>query len=383
MKIAYLTPYNSDDVTKWSGLGFYIRKCLQRQGMEIVPVNCQVQYDTWTKLKARFIRLFFGKSYQLERSSSYLKSLANKAESELAKIEYDIVFSPGSLPLVYLRVSKPIVFWADATYDCLVNFYNSSDKLFYESEVDGNKADSAAIKKASLIFYASEWGRNSAIDKYTANPNKVKQLSFGANIEHEASINEISQAIEERIKHRHINLLFVGVDWKRKGGAIALRTAENLRSIGYDVSFTIVGCKPPKSVLSKSYVTNYPFISKQTNEGSTLLNQLYRQATFLVLPSLAECFGVVVAEANAHGLIVMSSNVGGLTSAVSNGVNGFCFPLQEYADEASRKMVEVYSNPAEYSELGLRAYMHYKSELSWDILGARAVKEIEKVMPTA
>jgi len=44
-----------------------------------------------------------------------------------------------------------------------------------------------------------------------------------------------------------IKFLFVGVDWKRKGGDIALETIDLLDKKGYDVHFTACGCTPPNS----------------------------------------------------------------------------------------------------------------------------------------
>src|ERR687898_332853 len=56
------------------------------------------------------------------------------------------------------------------------------------------------------------------------------------------------------------------------------------------------------------------------------LLQLYERAAVVAVPSYREGFGVVCAEAMAHGRPVVASAVGGLLDLVSDGVTGFHVP---------------------------------------------------------
>ena len=56
------------------------------------------------------------------------------------------------------------------------------------------------------------------------------------------------------------------------------------------------------------------------------LVQLYERAAVVAVPSYREGFGVVCAEAMAHGRPVVASAVGGLLDLVSDGVTGFHVP---------------------------------------------------------
>lgn len=94
----------------------------------------------------------------------------------------DVVFSPGTIPIAHLKTNYPIVFWADATFAGMIDFYPSFSNLCSRSIRDGNRMEQAALSKCSLAIYSSEWAAKTALDNYDVNPQKVKVVPFGANI---------------------------------------------------------------------------------------------------------------------------------------------------------------------------------------------------------
>lgn len=56
------------------------------------------------------------------------------------------------------------------------------------------------------------------------------------------------------------------------------------------------------------------------------LNEFYRQADILVVPSRCEGYGMVIAEGFCFGLPVIASAAGAILEMVGNGVNGLLFP---------------------------------------------------------
>lgn len=381
MKVAYVSTYNSQDIDQWSGLGYCMCKSLTDQGLSVILINCSVPVSSWIRFKAKVIKSVFGKTYQVDRDPGHLKRIAAFAKEKLAREDYDLILSPGSLPISYLDVSKPIIFWTDATYDCLVDFYPDWKNLSKLSISNGNKAEQLAINKASMIFYTSEWARQNALTVYKADPARVKEIASGSNMAGKFSIAEVENLSHVRRSSPKVNLLFVGVDWNRKGGDLAVDTCEALIIAGIDATLTVIGCRLPSKYENLPYISSFPFISKNTQEGIEKLTRQFERATFFLLPTLAECFAVVFAEASSFGLPVITTNVGGNTSAVLDGETGYCLPLEDFPRQAARKITDLLASEEMYKEFSLNAYSHFRRSLNWKGIGKKAVTEMLKLFP--
>lgn len=379
MKVAYVSAYNSNDINNWSGLGYYMYKCIADQGVEVILINSEVRPGKWLRIRANFTRLFFGKRYEIARNPGFLKKMAAKACQQLKEIKFDLVLSPGSLPVAYLNTDKPIVFWTDATFDCLVGFYPEWNNLSKRSLRDGHEAEQLAINRASMIFYTSDWARENAITHYKAPPAKVKQIPNGPNLESHLTEEDIEAIICRRQKNEQIKLLFVGLDWNRKGGDQAVETVTRLREMGQDAVLTIVGSYNAPASLP-AYVVLHPFVDKTLPDGVDKLNELYNEANFFILPTKAECFAVVFAEAGSHGLPVITTNVGGCSSAIKNGYNGFCLEVVNFSAEAAEKISHLAASPDLYRQYSLNAFQNYRKDLNWDVVGKRVVKAMKELM---
>ncbi|MBE7170900.1 MAG: glycosyltransferase family 4 protein [Williamsia sp.] len=380
MKVAYLSINDAKEVKHWSGLVHYMYKCVADQGVQVSLVNCGVPYSKWLKLKAKLIKLITGgKTYQLDRDPTYAKQVAANAEEQLKALQYDVVFAPGSLPFIYLQTNKPMVFWTDATFDAMVGFYPGWHNLSQLCLKYGDRAEQIAIDKSSLVLYASEWARSSAINHYGADPRKIKQVPFGANMEALLSQEEVKAAIRQRQQSDLVNLLFVGIDWERKGGDLAIETVVKLREKGVNAELTLVGSQLPER-FNMPFIKHYPLLKKSVKEDAEKLHALYKSATFFILPTRAECFGVVFAEAGAYGLPVITSNVGGCPSAVKDGYSGFCLDLNDFSTAAVEKINGLRTSPQLYEQFSLNAYERFNNELNWGVIGKKVVQALQTVV---
>ncbi|HEY9659173.1 MAG TPA: hypothetical protein V6C65_12020, partial [Allocoleopsis sp.] len=249
MKIAYVTTYDSTDVHAWSGLGTYILQTLQQTGFQVEPVGNlkERRRSLWrSKLKYHYYTKLLSKTYLKNREPAILMDYAAHVEKSLNLIEPDIIFSPGTIPIAYLETEKPIVVWTDATFAGLVNFYPGFDNLCAETIRNGNKMEQIALSKCQLAIYSSEWAARTAIQYYDVDPAKVKVVPFGANIGCDRTLTDIKRIIEHKSKNFDVcKLLFLGVDWHRKGGEKALEVAQLLNQRGIKTELHIVGCTPP------------------------------------------------------------------------------------------------------------------------------------------
>jgi glycosyltransferase involved in cell wall biosynthesis len=157
-------------------------------------------------------------------------------------------------------------------------------------------------------------------------------------------------------------LLFIGVDWERKGGTLALEAARILNQRGIDTVLKVVGCDAP----NEPFVQRFGFISKQTAQGQHQLQELLRTATFFIFPTRAEAAGIVLCEASAFGLPVITTLTGGVESYVRNGETGFCLSPAANAVDYADLIEKTLRSPDIYRQLSLTAFANYQTTLNWD-----------------
>lgn len=368
MKAAYVTTYDSTDVRAWSGLGYYISRCLELSGIaleRIGPLEQRVPpLARMRQLQARLRR----RTYSLDRDPSVAKDYSDQVTRRLEGMRLDLVFSPGTIPIARLNSARPLAFWADATFAAMLRLYPDYGSLSRRAVRNGMELDTRALARASVAFYASEWAARSAIEDHGADPAKVEVLPFGANmpIRHD---REAVAALVDRRASDTCRLLFVGVDWARKGGERAVGIARTLNERGLPTELHIVGSRPPVELPPWAHV--HGFVDKSTESGAAALRRLYESAHVLVHPASAECFGVVFCEAAAHGVLSAASRVGGIPSAVRDGVTGALFdpaaPAEEYADYIWRLL----EDRRRYQAMAVEAFDEYQRVLSWDAQATR------------
>ena len=134
-------------------------------------------------------------------------------------------------------------------------------------------------------------------------------------------------------------LLFVGVEWERKGADTAIAVAAAMRQAGVETTLTMIGCLPPTGVRVPDFVNVVGFVSKRTPEGNRLIEQHFRESHFFVLPTRAEAYGMVFCEASAFGLPSLAPRVGGIPSIIEDGVNGWLLPTDAAPEEYARPML--------------------------------------------
>ncbi|MFI6697309.1 D-inositol-3-phosphate glycosyltransferase [Streptomyces sp. NPDC050433] len=104
----------------------------------------------------------------------------------------------------------------------------------------------------------------------------------------------------------------------------------------------------------------------------------YRAADLLVVPSRSESFGLVALEAQACGTPVLASAVGGLTTAVRDGVTGLLVRGHEPAEYA-RRLLWLAGRPEAGASMGEAAVRHART-LSWDAAAGRTLAVYERAM---
>ncbi len=353
-------------VSSWSGIPYHFAKSLGEAGCEIVPI-----YDLdEPSLLARKVRQAFwkylrGKRYLRDVEPAVLRSYAREIEQRLSKVEVDVLFSPSSRLLSEVETDVPTVFWTGATFASMLGFYDDFTNLAPSSIAAGHAAEAAALRRCALAIYASDWGAQSAVEDYGTDPAKVKVVSYGANLEGGLRPAEVGSVIAAR-DPQTCQLLCVGVDWQRKGVEIAIDATVALNARGIPARLSVVGCEPPRGREPlPPCVDVIGFLRKSQPEERRRLETMYRRSHFFLVPTRAEAFGVVFCEANAFALPCLATSIGGVPTAVHDGVNGQLFALTANGEDYARWIADCWANPVRYHALAASAFDEYQQRLCW------------------
>lgn len=359
------------------GRCYYAAKSLE-DSQTTVEYLCPLskQSTLISKLKWRFYRYVMKQKYHAWVEPSISRSYAAQIVDRLPA-QTDVIVAPEINLLAYLNCDLPLVLWVDTPYAGLLDAYGDFSQLCQETLNHLKTLDRLAFHNCQLVIFPSTWAADIAIKTYQLNPDKVKVVPFGANVECDRTLEDIEALVNARPTDQ-CKLLFIGVDWVRKGGAIALNVAKQLKQQGLEVELTVVGCKPPSSEHPlPDFVRSVGFINKSSPEGLSKFNHLIAESHFLIVPSKAETYGNVFCEANSFGVPCISTNAGGIATIIRDGVNGKSFAPDTSLEEYCTYIQTLFQNYGDYQKLALSSFNEYQTRFDWSASG-NAVRQLLK-----
>ena len=377
MKIAYVTTYDPSDRTQWSGLGHAIMQALADVGAGVEALGPLSIDLAWIgRLKGTFYRRALGQGYEYDRERIPCLGYARQAKAKLARGGYDVVLSPGAVPVSRLECAPPIAIWADATFAGYVEHYGLRARLTRETLRAGEATERAAFARAALLIFASQWAADSAAKTYGVDPAKIHVIPFGANLLRPPDREAALRCADARPTDR-CELVSIGVDWARKGMPRAVALARALNARGLPTRLTIVGARPPLGEKPPDFVELAGFVDKRALDGEARIGALLSRSHFHVLFSQAEAFGVVFAEANAWAAPNIAADVGGVPTAVVDGRGGRRFALDVDIGGIADFVAASVGDKSGYASLARAARAEYEERLNWLVSGAAANKALQ------
>lgn len=364
LRIGFVSIQDATNVHTWSSIPSNVARRLVAQGVDVQVFSPLSQrwkallIPRWAQARMR------GTTAQLDRSPVMLASYADQLTRLLRQTPVDVIVSTSSIPVAKLICPQPIVLWQDAVFHTMLDYYDDYTGLSRRLIQHGKDQEEAALRTCAIAAYASEWAARSARD--LTDPDKVVVFPFGASVtvQHgEADVEAWARARRSRHPGR-CELLFIGVDWVRKGGEVAVETARCLRELGIETRLTVVGCEPPERL--PDWVRVLGFVSKRDAVGQARLAELLEASDFFILPTRAEAAGIVFCEASAFGLPSLAYATGGVPDYVRNGVNGVCLPPGTPADRFAQAIAGLLADGSAYEALCFGAFRDYESRLNWD-----------------
>ncbi|MEO8954223.1 MAG: glycosyltransferase family 4 protein [Ktedonobacteraceae bacterium] len=306
------------------------------------------------------------------------KKQAKIAAQRLAGHRFDVIVALDCAPeIAFLQTDIPILLIVDITFHLQQDYSAEYSNLLAFSVRQGEIIEQAAFQNTSKLLFESSWAARSAIEDYGIAAQKIHVIAAGANLDH---IPPREQVLAKK-PSKQCRLLFVGVDWQRKGGDIAYETLLKLHEMGIEAELTVCGCVPPTNI-THPHLTVIPFLDKNDERQVHEIEKLYIMSDFLVLPTRVEAFGVVFCEAGAFGLPVITTHTGGVPEVVKDSENGFLLPLDARGAEYAEVIAKIYRDEQRYAQMVRSGRAAFDERLNWDVWGM-AVKDILNEMLAA
>lgn len=375
-RIALATELDPGRRSAWSGTIRYMADALRDAGAEMVRLDPIWEWPTQTlTLGGKILRRLTGIDPMFNRSRLMARLKARTLARRLQATPVDAVFAPvGSTLIPEMPPGVPIIYASDATLRLMQDYYGrygASGGRIGERAIAGERA---ALHRADLLVYPTRWAARSAVEDYGVDPARILVQPFGANL---ADPPDRAAALAPR-RPGPLRLLFCGVEWVRKGGDVALAAVAALGAAGTPVELVILGCTPPPGALDdpalRAAVTVIPFLDKAVPAERRRFRELFLDADLLVLPTHAECYGLVFCEAAACGTVSVATATGGIPEVIRDGQTGLLLPPRASGADYAAALRRLAADPGRLAAMRAAARDDFETRLNWGTWG-RAVLE--------
>lgn len=290
----------------------------------------------------------------------------SRALDELAESDpVDAVLLIGSESCAFTGTRTPIFGFGDSIFGSRVDLYPDQmrDRVSLRSIAEGIEVQQRALDVMRLFFSTSQWAWDRAVRLfgYRVERDQVHVTLVGANLP-AADAAPLGDA-------KPLRLLWIGGDWERKRGDLAIAVVRELRARGLDAQLDIVG--PVQPPASPSWVRVH---GRRTAEDG--LGELYAAATALLLPTAADLTPVAIAEAGMAGRAAIASPAGGIPEMIRDGENG----LLIHGTDPGSWAATIAANVSALPRLGAAARRCYDDQLNWPGIAGRMVRRMEEML---
>jgi starch synthase len=226
------------------------------------------------------------------------------------------------------------------------------------------KYERELAQECDLIFVTGSFLKRSFVDVFGVDPSRVVVVGGGPNITGGTEI-DYSKTYDTG------EILFVGIDFERKGGAQLLSAFSRVVQRFPTARLHIVGPRHvsiPVDIRDK--IIFHGYVSRQTSEGAALFRDLYHRCSVFVLPSRYEPFGISSLEAMLRQIPVVVTRGWGWLDTVKDGVNGFLVGRGN-VEHLAETLLACLSDPDSLQRMGRAGREIILGNFTWDLVARR------------
>jgi len=227
------------------------------------------------------------------------------------------------------------------------------------------------------IFTMSEYLRRSFIDDFGQDGRKVVTVGVGPNFDPPRDVSGKS--------YKGTDVLFIGIDFERKGGEPLLRAfAQAVRSGAGIGTLHIVGPRVRPRILDDRHLTRnvvfHGFLDKRDPEQAARLRGITEGCTLFVLPTRYEPFGIAVLEAMYHGMGCVATGQWAMPEMITPGRNGWLLNDLDDTEELADYLVRFSADEDLRREMGQEA-RRVAERYTWQNVADAVFEELPDAVP--
>lgn len=219
-------------------------------------------------------------------------------------------------------------------------------------------------RNASMVFTMSSNISRSVIEDYSCNSEKVNCVYCGSNI------GADPDDIIDESKYSGKNILFIGIEWERKGGPVLVDAFRKVLKVYPDATLTIVGTD------ANPEIPDCRVVGKVSIEE---VKKYFNQAAVFCMPTNIEPFGIVFIEAMSMKLPVIGTSIGAIPDFIKNGVNGYMVEPGN-SEKLADHLIELLGDPSKCKNFGEEGHRLFLEKYSWDKTGQKISNCIRQVL---
>lgn len=213
------------------------------------------------------------------------------------------------------------------------------------------RMEAEGYHRADLVFVNSEFSGRSLVEQYGLPRSRVVNVGSGCNI-------EVKLPLRNQ-EFRNKRILFVGIDWERKGGPLLVSAFRRIREKHPDAHLTIIGCEPKLNIANCDVMGKVP------------LDQMpgfFQEASIFCFPSEVEPLGIALYEAALYGLGICSTRYEAAEEFLQHE-QSVLFNESGDAETLYQNLLRLIENPELCRAYGAKAQSIAKARFDWTRVG--------------
>ena len=353
------------DPASWSGSAAHLARALERRGVLADAYGVRLPALHGAALAVPRAGLSReGWRRRVLRSRSYREALTRRLAREAARrAPCDVVLQLGAYadgPRVF---GVPVLTYQDgsaATY-AASPYAEAAGRA---PVAEALRFEAAVARRAARVLTTSRWLADRMTAAYGLPVGRVHSVGLGV-----ARGVRWSPADHDYAAPR---LLFVGVEFDRKGGPTLLRAFARVREAVPNAELHLVGPHARPADGDAPGVTWHGYLDARRPDQAERFDTLLRDCNLFVLPSRYEPFGLAPIEAMANGLPAVVTDAWALAENVRDGTDGLRVPPDDEAVLAAA-LISLLRDEDRLRAMG-EAAARTPALTSWDTVADRILR---------